>query len=78
MNELLPIIRRKRRPLLPVESLPAAQMAREDARPTQTENIEQPTSNPELPEAEDQSRLTSAATHKESSDAKVTSKRGAR
>jgi len=78
MNELFPIIRRKRRPLLPVESLPVVETAREDARPTETENIEPPTSNPELPEAEDQSRLMSAATNKEPSDAKAPIKRNPR
>jgi len=78
MNELLPIIRRKRKPLLPVESVAVVPTARGDARPTETENIEQPTSNSELPEAEDQSRLTSAATNKESNDAKAPVKRNPR
>jgi hypothetical protein len=39
MNQLLPIIRRKRRPLLPVEDVKAA---RENAHPTDTMNAELP------------------------------------
>jgi len=58
MNELFPIIRRKRRPLLPVESL-------HDRPPVPVpaaDNIQQPTPNPELPTQSSQSLLTSAAT----------------
>ena len=67
MNQLMPIIRRKRRPLLPV-----VEPARADARPTEVENVQHPRSNTELPEMESQSRLTSAATKKIKHDAKVT------
>lgn len=77
MNELLPIIRRKRRPLLPVEES-VVQTAREDARPTETENIEHPTTNIEHPTVVSQSLVTSAATEDKSSDEKVTTKRNAR
>jgi hypothetical protein len=71
MNTLLPIIPRKRRPLLPVESshdLPTAVV----------QNGQHSKSNIELPEVESQSRLTSAATTKETSDAKSTLKRKTR
>jgi hypothetical protein len=62
MNELFPIIRRKRRPLLPVESpvpVPAA------------DNIQQPPSNPEPLTQSSQSLLTSAATEEKLSDDEV-------
>jgi len=68
MNELLPIIRRKRRPLLSVEALPELPPVTVPV----VENIQHPTSNAEPQEMESQSRLTSAATKKIKHDAKVT------
>ena len=64
MNTLLPIIRRKRRPLLPVEDV---KTTREEARPTDGVNIQRP--------KEEQSLLTSAATKEIKHDAKVANTR---
>lgn len=50
MNELLPIIRRKRRPLIVADALPVVVVAVEPALPKpELGNVQQPTSNIEPP-----------------------------
>lgn len=68
MNQLYPIVRRVRRGLLPVESVPVATVV----------NSEQPTANAEHSTPVSPSLVTSAATEEKSSDAKPIAKRNKR
>ena len=75
MNELLPIIRRKRRPLLPVESLPLP--VAENIQPSSSnyDAPSHPTPNAQLPMKESPSLVTSAATNENEIVSQAPSKR---